>query len=217
MADHLEIERKFDVDPGFTLPDLSAVPGVAAVTGPDVHDLTAVYYDTPDLLLAASSVTLRRRDGGTDAGWHLKLPADRGRLEYQEPLADEIPARLSALVAEITAGAPLAPIATLATERRVLILRSPDGSALAEVADDTVTATRTGSSAPPLIWREIEVEAAGREPVVMEAAGTALTDAGARAASTGSKLARLLSALFRGNSQPFRTCPSHSFVMLERA
>ncbi|MGD0554318.1 MAG: CYTH domain-containing protein [Streptosporangiaceae bacterium] len=194
MADHLEIERKFDVDPGFTLPDLSAVPGVAAVTGPEVHQLTAVYYDTPDLLLAAHSVTLRRRTGGTDAGWHLKLPAGQpgSRREYQEPLGDEIPARLSALVGDITAGAPLAPIATLSTKRRVLILRSSDGSPRAEIADDTVTATREGSARPTLVWREIEVESADSETDVMDAAGKALTSAGARTASSGSKLGRVL-------------------------
>ena len=36
--------------------------------------LTAVYYDTDDLRLARSRVTLRRRTGGGDSGWHLKLP-----------------------------------------------------------------------------------------------------------------------------------------------
>ena len=36
--------------------------------------LEAVYYDTPNLRLLAEGVTLRRRTGGEDAGWHLKLP-----------------------------------------------------------------------------------------------------------------------------------------------
>jgi inorganic triphosphatase YgiF len=194
MGDHLEIERKFDVDPGFTLPDLTAVPGVATVTGPESHRLTAVYYDTPDLRLNARKITLRRRTGGTDAGWHLKLPAALGRHEYQEPLADQIPARLSALIAEVTAAEVLTPIATLSTERRILVLRSADGSELAEVADDTVTASRHDSPGPGLSWREVEVEQRDSESVVMEAIAKALTHAGARAASSGSKLGRLLSA-----------------------
>jgi inorganic triphosphatase YgiF len=192
MGDHLEIERKFDVDPGFALPDLTMVPGVAAVTGPDVHLLTAVYYDTPDLRLNARKITLRRRTGGTDAGWHLKLPAALGRHEYQEPLSDEVPARLAALIAEVTEAQALAPIATLATERRVLVLKAHDGSDLAEVADDTVTASRHGASLPPLTWREIEVEQMDSESVVMEATAKALTAAGARTAGSGSKLGRLL-------------------------
>jgi inorganic triphosphatase YgiF len=73
----LEIERKYAVGADFMLPDLSMVPGVAAVTGPDTYHLTAVYQDTPGLDLAAARITLRRRTGGTDAGWHLKLPGAR--------------------------------------------------------------------------------------------------------------------------------------------
>ena len=43
---YLEIERKYAVDAGFVLPDLSGAPGVAAVTGPRTYHLTAVYHDT---------------------------------------------------------------------------------------------------------------------------------------------------------------------------
>ena len=83
----LEIERKYAVGAGFVLPDLSMVPGVAAVTGPDTYHLTAVYLDTPGLDLAAARITLRRRTGGTDAGWHLKLPAGaEARREVHAPL-----------------------------------------------------------------------------------------------------------------------------------
>jgi hypothetical protein len=35
--------------------------------------LEAVYYDAPDLRQLFEGVTLRRRTGGEDAGWHLKL------------------------------------------------------------------------------------------------------------------------------------------------
>lgn len=71
----LEIERKYAVGAGFVLPDLSTVPGVVAVTSPHTYQLTAIYLDTPGLDLAAAHITLRRRSGGTDDGWHLKLPA----------------------------------------------------------------------------------------------------------------------------------------------
>jgi len=33
------------------------------------HELVATYFDTTDLALAATGVTLRRRTGGEDAGW----------------------------------------------------------------------------------------------------------------------------------------------------
>ena len=61
MTGHLEIERKFDVDGAFTLPDLTGVDGVAAADPPVEHALEAVYHDTADLRLARARVTLRRR------------------------------------------------------------------------------------------------------------------------------------------------------------
>ncbi len=100
----LEIERKYAVGADFVLPDLSMVPGVAAVTGPDTYHLTAVYLDTPGLDLAAARITLRRRTGGTDAGWHLKLPAGaETRREVHAPLGpggEPVPGELTGLVAE---------------------------------------------------------------------------------------------------------------------
>ena len=77
-VEHVEIERKFDVDQTFALPDLTGVPGVAEVRAPVEHALEAAYYDTADLRLARARVTLRRRTGGVDAGWHVKLPATAG-------------------------------------------------------------------------------------------------------------------------------------------
>ena len=63
-VEHLETERKFDVDEAFALPDLAAVPEVAEVREPVEHALEAAYYDTADLRLARARVTLRRRTGG---------------------------------------------------------------------------------------------------------------------------------------------------------
>lgn len=51
-----------------------------------VAELDATYYDTVDTRLAAASITLRRRTGGSDAGWHLKFPVGPGvRDEIQAP------------------------------------------------------------------------------------------------------------------------------------
>ncbi len=72
-----ETERKYDapsVDDTTWLPDLTGVGGIVSVVDQGTQDLDAVYYDTDDLRLAGASATLRRRTGGTDAGWHLKLP-----------------------------------------------------------------------------------------------------------------------------------------------
>lgn len=204
MGDHLEIEAKFDVDAGFAIPDFATVPGCTAITEPVTHYLSATYYDTPDQRLAASKITLRRRTGGPDEGWHLKLPADgNARRELHEPLSaggeGQVPDRLASQVAGVTAGLPLAPIASLHTERTVrTLLRSPE-AVLAEVADDHVTAQRTGgpdgdgTAGEPMRWREVEVEVPeGTPPEVPHTAAELLLAAGARPAGKGSKLARLL-------------------------
>ena len=52
--------------------------GVAAVAPRDEQILDAVDYDTKDLRLLRAGVTLRRRTGGQDPGWRLKLPVSSG-------------------------------------------------------------------------------------------------------------------------------------------
>jgi inorganic triphosphatase YgiF len=212
MADHLEIEQKFDADSDFERPDFAAVATGVAAAAPVLHRLSATYFDTADGRLQAAKITLRRRTGGTDAGWHLKLPAGGSaafagvstRRELHEPLecagtdgagAPAVPRRLASRVAEVTGGLPLAPIATLVTERTVVTLTSADGTLLAEIADDQVTARRLPVTAvEPLRWREIEVEVPAAIPQLQQAVADRLLAAGARPAGHGSKLARLLGA-----------------------
>src|SRR5437899_9278678 len=132
---HLEVERKFEVFESTVSPSFEGLSSVARVERHPAQQLQAVYFDTPAHDLAARRITLRRRAGGTDAGWHLKLPAGApgARRELQEPDADEIPSRLAAVVTDVTASFPLRPIAILLTERTVRILRDSGGSPLAEV------------------------------------------------------------------------------------
>jgi inorganic triphosphatase YgiF len=200
MSEHLEIEQKFDVEAGFTRPSFAGLAGTSAAAPVLLH-LSATYFDTPDGRLAASKITLRRRTGGTDEGWHLKLPEGSGaRREVHAPLGTAertVPEELATRVAGITAGQPLAPIARLDTERTVVTLRGDDGSVAAEVADDAVTARRLSAAQPggagePLRWREIEVEVPQAAPELQQAAADLLFAAGARPAGHGSKLARLL-------------------------
>ncbi|NYV74337.1 CYTH domain-containing protein, partial [Streptomyces sp. UH6] len=124
MADTTrEIERKFESrDSG--LPDLTNVGGIAAVVDQGVMELDAVYHDTPDLRLAASSVTLRRRTGGSTPGWHLKLPVGPdARDEIAAPLTDEPPAELLRLIRSRTRGAEVVPVVRLRSVRDVRELR----------------------------------------------------------------------------------------------
>src|SRR5688500_626449 len=115
MADHLEIERTYAVDPDASLPELTQLPEVAAMGPARVDDLHAVYFDTADLALTRGGVSLRRRTGGSDEGWHLKVPAGAGRDEIRVSLTRarrHPPAELRRIVVAWTLTAPLEPIAT---------------------------------------------------------------------------------------------------------
>jgi inorganic triphosphatase YgiF len=203
-GDYLETEQKYEAGADFVLPDLSGLEGRAKSAAPQRYYLSATYFDTEELDLIRNQITLRRRVGGADEGWHLKLPVRKDtRQEVRAPLAhsgtgsiEGVPARLAAQVEDITAGRPLRPIAILDTERTVVRLTGQAGEPLAEVADDRVTATRLDQpGGEPATWREIEVEALAQGPGalgLLEAAGQALRQAGARRSSSASKLGRLL-------------------------
>jgi CHAD domain-containing protein len=207
VSEHTEVERKYDVDGDFTLPDLG-LPGVAAVDPPVEHQLEAVYHDTPDLRLARARITLRRRTGGADAGWHLKLPGDDGaRRELHAPLGRATrtpPGALREPVAGVLRGAATGPVATLRTHRLATVLRAADGRALAEVADDTVTASATGpdGAAELHAWREVEVELVEGDAALLDAAEERLAAAGARPAGRASKLGRVLASRLPSTSPP---------------
>ncbi len=94
-----EIERKYDFAAGGTaaldaVQAMTGTAGVAAVARQDKQFLDAVYYDTADLRLIGADITLRRRTGGQDAGWHLKLPGRRpaGRHRDKTPAGARRPA-----------------------------------------------------------------------------------------------------------------------------
>ena len=205
MGDHLETEQKFDADAEFVLPNLGSLPelGGRRIAVPRRIYLSATYFDTEDLDLLEHKVTLRRRVGGDDEGWHLKLPVRKDtRQELHAPLGEGtdagVPARLASQVEEITAGKRLRPVAILDTERTVVRVPGPPADAQVEVADDMVTATRfDATDNGPMIWREIEVEALSADSgtaAMLETVGQALREAGARPSAAGSKLARVLAA-----------------------
>ncbi|MFI1305939.1 CYTH and CHAD domain-containing protein [Streptomyces sioyaensis] len=202
MADTVrEIERKYEADQSTRLPDLAGVDAIATVAEAGTEDLDAVYYDTAGLCLAAEGITLRRRTGGRDAGWHLKLPVAPGvRDEVRAPLSDTPPPELTALLRSRLLDRELVPVVRLRTHRTVQVLRDAQGAPLAEIAVDAVRARRAAAgprkakSAPAKArWHEIEVELAGDgAPGLLDAVGRKLTAAGVRPASAASKLARAL-------------------------
>jgi len=219
-----EIERKYDPAAGATaaldaVKAMTGTAGVAAVSQQGEQLLDAVYYDTADLRLIGAGVTLRRRTGGGDAGWHLKLPAGADtRDEIRLPLAaaagepaasaapgtagrragapagvgGAVPKELAALVRAYTRGAALAPVVRIQTSRRVLRLLNGARQALAEVAADHVSAGPADESASS--WDEIEAELVTGGPALLTAIDTQLRQAGARPAATATKLQRALAS-----------------------
>ena len=214
-----ETERKYEPARGRT-PALDAVKtmtgtaGVAAVSELPEQLLDAIYYDTADLRLIRAGITLRRRTGGEDAGWHLKLPAGADtRDEIRLPLTgadDVVPEELTALVRAYTRGAALAPVVRIQTHRRVLRLLDSAGQALAEIAADHVSAEPADGSAAT-VWDEIEAELVTGGPALLTAIDMRLRQAGARPAATTTKLQRALaSRLPAAGAAPERPLTRHS-------
>src|SRR5258708_35345760 len=86
-ASSTETEIKYEAAPGTALPSFDELPQVARTEGAPDERLDAEYFDTQDLRLIRASITLRRREGGHDAGCHLKLPAGHHRRrEIMRPL-----------------------------------------------------------------------------------------------------------------------------------
>ncbi|MFF0413274.1 CHAD domain-containing protein [Kitasatospora sp. NPDC004745] len=219
MGTHQETERKYD---GAALPGrLDRVKGVAAARSTDPEELDAVYYDTQDLRLLRRRITLRRRTGGEDAGWHLKLP--RGgdvREEFRLPLTagppNGVPAELARLVAAFTRRAPVRPVARLRTRRAAQALVDDRGSTLAQVTEDQVTVQLLDAERLPAArlpsapadgapagaadgagteargWTEFEVELVDGAPALLDRVEELLTEAGLARSSSPSKLSRAL-------------------------
>lgn len=197
----LEIETKLELDPDASLPALGkrkrlAAVGVAGIAEPITHHLDAVYYDTDRLDLLRSRITLRRRTGGSDAGWHLKLPAVEGaRTEIGLPLAagedGAVPDAIAELVLGAARGRPLGPVGRIVNERTVQHLLDQAGTVLIEVADDHVTGISLGDDRTRR-WREVEAEIVDGTADQLAATVDVLVSGGARPAASPSKLARAL-------------------------
>lgn len=198
----LEQELKLEAWAGFELPELGRLAeGVVATPLPD-QQLEATYYDTDDVRLARSGISVRFRTGesGTDpkkGKWTVKLPrGDKGpalvrrEVDFEGP-GRVVPGEVNALVRAHVRSSLLAPVGTLATRRRRVQLRRDDGHPLVEVADDEVSVLADRRVA--LRFRELEVELIDPEATdVMSRVGEALVAAGAVEADQVPKIVRAL-------------------------
>jgi len=227
MTSVTEIERKYDVDRQLRVPDLVQIPGIAALEFPGTVTLTAIYFDTEALNLGQNRIILRRREGGSDSGWHIKLPAREGRTELRWPLdadpldadplgsapgspaerddhsghgAATVPGRVLDPIRTIVRDRPLTPLARITTIRTTVLLLNDQGDAVAELADDDVSASdmRGGVFRK---WREWEVELFSAAPntrkertALLDAIEAVLLEAGAQPSTSIAKIARALGA-----------------------
>ena len=211
----VEVERRFELDFESPLPDLSRADGIDAVGPVTVKVLDAVYYDTAERDLTRRGVELRRRTGGSEAGWHVKRPTGNGpdaRLEIQVPLDEaasdpdrspadggsvapgsEVPADLLAQVAAQARGRVVEPIAHIRTIRREAPLLDASGTHLASVADDLVEAQPLGTGpGGELRWRELEVELVDGDEPLLDAVARALHEGAVEASAWPSKVAHVV-------------------------
>ena len=196
----LEVEAKFAVDESTPVPDLTQLEEVARVAETRHHSMSAIYYDTEDLRLTHAKITLRRRTGGNDDGWHIKIPGDAGRTEIRAELGEpvdgryEVPAELIHEVRSVIRNHPLAPIAQVDNNRTELLLVDEADQPVAEFCDDHVTAFSFLPGGTQCAWREWEVELAGELPAskkggsLLRHATSLLISSGARVSSSPSKL-----------------------------
>jgi len=232
-ARYLEVERKFDVVESTVSPSFEGIAAVARVERSPIESLDATYFDTPAHDLARNKITLRRRTGGHDAGWHLKLPAGPdSRTEVRAPLdapapegQDGVPSELRDIVLAIVRERPLRPVARITTERETQVLYGADGAALAEFSNDHVIAWAAGDSNEPGAgpaeqeWREWELELVQNpgsngtsDTELLSRLSNRLLDAGAAPAGHASKLARVLGTTPRPSGAPPAADPVHRAV-----
>lgn len=197
-----EIETKYDVGIETPVPDLHGVKAVRSVSAPELTHPSSTYFDTRDFDLTRRRITLRRRTGSADAGWHIKLPVSADeRLEVRSPLSaggnehtvpDEVVGQVRALIR----GKDLVPVAHIETRRTVTRIATADSDHAAELCDDAVTAKNLLAETTTQ-WREWELELVDGDRKVLKKLDRYLLAHGAEPGSSPSKLSRAL-----GSSAP---------------
>ena len=185
-------KRTYDVGPDTELPDLTG-GRVTTVAVSDVAELQATYVDTNDLDLAAAEISLRSRAEGPDPGWQLALPADEDtEVEIRRAAGRgvRVPVALTRLLTAVTTGSALSARVVMSTTRTSRHLSGADGTVVANVHDDLVTATEPEGT--PVQLRQVEVEVVDGDQVLLDQIHRALTEVGMQRSSWASKLQRAL-------------------------
>jgi CHAD domain-containing protein len=189
-----ETEFKFRVASDFLLPEFTSL-GFRVNAQPPVT-LDADYYDTERTTLLRWGVTLRRRSGGSDDGWHAKVPvlgADAStRDEIRvSAMGDTVPTELVQILTPLLRGQDVVLRAHVETQRTSYLISSSADEALIELVDDYVDVSGAGTRSA---FRELELELVAESPAARAAVtliGDHLTELGA----TPSSVSKAASAL----------------------
>jgi CHAD domain-containing protein len=189
-----EQEDKYEVDPDWVMPPLTELVPDGGRLDQEVRKLDNTYFDTPGAGLRLFGITLRRRVGGSETGWQLKVPNGTARTELQSgSRAKTLPPALAKGVEGLLAGENLDPVAAMVTTRTAYQLRNADGELVLEIADDQVESGPPDGESMLHSWREVEVELgpAGKKKDLRRARKL-LQDAGASPSTSRTKLDRAL-------------------------
>ena len=193
-----ELEDKFEVDADWLLPPIADLVPDGGRLDQDVRRLENTYFDTPSAGLRLFGVTLRRRVGGSETGWQLKVPNGTARTELQSgSRAKKLPAGLANSVTGLRAGERLDQVATMVTTRTAYRVIDARNELVLEIADDQVESARPDGASMLHSWREVEVELgpAGKQKD-LKRARKLLTAAGATPSTIRTKLDRALGPIF---------------------
>ena len=204
-TEHREVEYKFRIPEDLSF-ELTEVLGASSMTvTPRTHrSMSAIYFDTSNLNLLRWGITLRRRVGGGDDGWHLKIPTsgdagerDEIRVERSD---DTVPFELASIVSPLLRRQELSPMAEVRTERTPFVVSALEGTELVEVVDDRVMVGQP-LSANYATFREVEVELIQHSTIAYEAA-EALRTRFISAGAVPSSLSKAAQALGRRAADP---------------
>jgi CHAD domain-containing protein len=154
-----EREDKFEVDPDWVMPQVMRLVPDGGRVDQEVRRLENTYFDTPGAGLRLFGVTLRRRVGGSETGWQLKVPNGTARTELQSgSRAKRLPPALAHGVEGLLVGESIDPVATVVTTRTAYRVLNADGELVLEIADDQVASGPAHGESALHSWREVEVE-----------------------------------------------------------
>src|SRR5215217_119724 len=189
-----EQEDKFDVDSDWVLPQLTELVPDGGRLAHETRKLDNIYFDTPGVGLRSFGITLRRRVGGSETGWQLKVPNGTARTELQSGWQGKTPPpELLEALKGLLAGESLDPVGTIRTTRTAHQVLNGDGELVVEIADDQVESGPPDGGTMLHSWHEVEVELgpAGKKKALKQARKMLLA-AGASPSTHRTKLDRAL-------------------------